>query len=238
MFFYKIYNDFLPYDEAMLLYNDFPLDIENNDKWYAYKNPLEMNKYAYKNFEDIGSVKRFYETLKTDSMLNYFKQESGFPSIENDPYLHGAGIHAYSTGGHLDLHLDYNIHPISKKERKLNFIYYLNKDWKSEWNGNLDLYNGENCVASIEPIFNRAVLFETNDDSIHGVPQTIKCPKDEIRKSLTLFYVQDSKPLNEYKEIRLKAKFLSNDPEKQRLSKIRSTRLITKNDFYKENHSE
>lgn len=61
-------------------------------------------------------------------------------------YLHfsrftGAGIHYHANGGKLDLHLDYGIHPISRMERRLNIILYLNHDWKDEYGGHLELWS-------------------------------------------------------------------------------------------------
>jgi Rps23 Pro-64 3,4-dihydroxylase Tpa1-like proline 4-hydroxylase len=40
------------------------------------------------------------------------------------------------------MHLDYSIHPITGKERRVNLIIYMNKDWKEEWGGELNLWEG------------------------------------------------------------------------------------------------
>jgi Rps23 Pro-64 3,4-dihydroxylase Tpa1-like proline 4-hydroxylase len=37
------------------------------------------------------------------------------------------------------MHLDYEKHPYSGKERRLNLIYFLNKEWDSNWGGELEL---------------------------------------------------------------------------------------------------
>ena len=41
------------------------------------------------------------------------------------------------------MHLDYSIHPISGKERRVNLIVYLNKDWKEEFLGEVQLWDHE-----------------------------------------------------------------------------------------------
>jgi hypothetical protein len=51
-----------------------------------------------------------FEYLQTEEFIKYIED------LEIDPYLHGAGIHAYPNNGKIDIHLDYNIHPITKKE--------------------------------------------------------------------------------------------------------------------------
>jgi hypothetical protein len=82
------------------------------------------------------------------------------------------------------MHLDYSVHPISQKERRVNLIIYLNKEWKEEYNGDIQLWNSEftHSVQKIYPVFNTAVLFNTSDDSWHGLPTPIKCPPNTGRK--------------------------------------------------------
>jgi hypothetical protein len=38
------------------------------------------------------------------------------------------------------------------------------------------------------PIFNRAVLFPTTKDTLHGFPTPITCPASRTRKSISIFY--------------------------------------------------
>ena len=64
---------------------------------------------------------------------------TGISDLESDPYLHGAGLHAYPHNGKLDVHLDYSIHPVSGKERRVNLIIYLNKDWRDDYGGYTDM---------------------------------------------------------------------------------------------------
>ena len=45
-----------------------------------------------------------------------------------------------------------------------------------EWR--FKLYNGNKLIDKIYPKFNRLVIFEVNDNSIHGFPEHLKCPSD------------------------------------------------------------
>jgi hypothetical protein len=56
---------------------------------------------------------------------------------------------------------DFNIHPEMKKLRCVNLILYLNKGWRDEWGGQLELWdkNMTHTFNKISPIFNRAVIF-------------------------------------------------------------------------------
>jgi hypothetical protein len=47
--------------------------------------------------------------------------------LESDPHLHGGGLHFHPPGSRLEMHLDYSIHPISQKERRVNLIVYMNR---------------------------------------------------------------------------------------------------------------
>ena len=49
------------------------------------------------------------------------------------------------------------------------------------------------CSVKIAPIFNRVVIFNTDEDSYHGFPDPITCPKDVTRKSIALYYFTEEK---------------------------------------------
>ena len=78
------------------------------------------------------------------------------------------------------MHVDFNLHPLGVY-RRANLLLYLNRDWK--WGGSLHI--GEKRIS---PEFNRAVLFETSEDSWHGHPEPLDCPENETRKSIAIYY--------------------------------------------------
>ena len=55
--------------------------------------------------------------------------------------------------------------------------------------------------SSIEPIFNRAVIFTLSDKSVHGHPIPLKTPSNIERYSLALYYYIEQ-PNQEYYERR------------------------------------
>ena len=63
------------------------------------------------------------------------------------------------------------------------------------WDGNLGLWSNEtdekpgSLVKEIEPKFNRAILFDTTQNSWHGLPKPLKCPKNIYRKSIAVYYL-------------------------------------------------
>ena len=115
-----------------------------------------------------------------------------------DQGLHGGGWHMHGTGGNLNIHKDYSIHPKLGLQRKLNLIVYISKDWNPDWGGALEFWShdhGNNkplrLEKSIECVYNRAVLFDTTQNSWHGLPNPLTCPNDKYRKSLAMYYLTD-----------------------------------------------
>ena len=230
-----VIDNFLEESYAESIYKLFP---NVNSSWYEYKNPIEV-KYAFDNINELSpELKNYFYYLSSPEFINVICKISNIESLEYDEYLHGAGLHAYPRNGRLNIHLDYEKHPYSGKERRLNIILFMSKDWNEGWNGSNELWNNDatNCIAKTSVKFNRAVLFKTNDTSWHGLPDKIMCPEDICRKSLAYYFVS---PLNTKKsedEYRKKAKFIKRpddpfDDKMQELYNIRSHRRITKEDL-------
>eukprot|EP01126_Amoeba_proteus_P026020 TRINITY_DN2582_c0_g1_i12.p1 TRINITY_DN2582_c0_g1~~TRINITY_DN2582_c0_g1_i12.p1 ORF type:complete len:154 (+),score=26.75 TRINITY_DN2582_c0_g1_i12:42-503(+) len=92
----------------------------------------------------------FVFVLSNDPYI-FFNSEKkkGITELEADPFLHGAGLHCHPPHGKLDIHLDYTLHPLlNNKERRLNLILFLCKDWKPEFGGELQLWdsNLKSCI--------------------------------------------------------------------------------------------
>jgi len=145
--------------------------------------------------------------------------------------LHGGGIHMHQTGDYLNTHLDYDIHPKMDMKRKLNLIIYLNPNWQESWGGNLSFWShdeeknrAKDLIKSIPPLFNRAVLFDTTQNSWHGVTEGIFAPEGQYRKSLAFYYLI---PTEDISNKRQKALFVprkeqESDEDVMKLIKVRS----------------
>ena len=116
-----------------------------------------------------------------------------------DPYLIGGGLHELRNEGFLNIHSDFNRHPKMKLDRRLNILIYLNKDWKDEFGGQLQLWdiNMKECKKNIVPIFNRMVIFSTTDTSYHGNPIEVNHPTFVSRKSIAMYYYSNGRPHSE-----------------------------------------
>jgi hypothetical protein len=113
-----------------------------------------------------------------------------------DDQLVGGGIHQTGPRGFLDVHIDFNYIEERQLHRRLNILIYFNRDWKDEWGGNIELWDKDVkvCHHSFSPIFNRCVVFATNEISYHGVT-AVKCPPDQTRKSFAAYYYTKEAPI-------------------------------------------
>jgi Rps23 Pro-64 3,4-dihydroxylase Tpa1-like proline 4-hydroxylase len=183
-------------------------------------NHLEYVDWGYDDGEDGNSnqVKKLYSPhkigmwndmpehvtnllnfLNSREVLTYLEELTGIPDLIADPELYGGGVHRILSGGKLSVHADYNFHPLTKLHRRVNLLLYLNKDWKEEWGGDLQLWNKDMsmCVKKILPIFNRAVIFNITSDAYHGHPGPLKSPEGIDRLSFALYYFTKERPIEE-----------------------------------------
>lgn len=226
--------NFLNDEVAREIVATFPDPKMSSQPWKHYDNPIEQ-KYTLNEFQNLPMIKYVFDTLQSPYTVDLISRVTGISQLESDPYFHGAGIHAYPNRGKLDMHLDYSIHPITQKERRVNLIIYMNPDWKSEYGGFLELWDEElqNRTEIVAPSWNTAVLFRTNNISYHGLPKPITCPENEYRKSLAIYYVS---PPTDTAKPRYKAEFYPLPtqpvtPSLRKLYEIRKHRLITSDDL-------
>lgn len=135
-------------------------------------------------------ARALFYALNARPFLVFLEEMTGIEGLIPDPYFIGGGVHRISTGGHLDIHADFNHHSKLNLERRLNVLIYLNRDWRAEWGGSFELWNKPmtEMVASFVPLYNRMVCFSTTSDSWHGNPAPVQHPAGEPRLSLALYY--------------------------------------------------
>jgi Rps23 Pro-64 3,4-dihydroxylase Tpa1-like proline 4-hydroxylase len=148
----------------------------------------------------------------------------GHKNVFADYSLHGGGIHSHGPTGKLNMHKDYYIHPKISLKRNYNIIVYMTPDWQPSWGGGLQLWSHNSktdrplaCESKYDIKFNRAILFNTTQNSWHGLPDPIACPEGLARRSLACYYL--TKITNEDEvEYRYRAKFVPNADQENDLS--------------------
>ena len=183
---YLIVDNFLVPELANQIESVFPsIDLMK----VKYKG-LNENKTEDSCFESFDKrIQDLNSFIHSTSMRKWIGSITGLENICTINDRLGAGLHQGGNNSFLDIHIDYNIHPIQKKQRKLNLLIFLNRDWQDEWGGHLELWDKTKCFIKILPSFNRMVLFECNEISYHGYSQ-ISCPDSITRKSYYHYFFQ------------------------------------------------
>ncbi len=167
---------------------DFP--SQSGRDWIKYDTENEI-KQTSRGIADLSAfTQTFFMQMCAEPMMGFLRDVTGHQDLVADPLFHGGGLHESFRGGWLNVHVDWTQHPVLPLARRLNLIIYLNRDWDPAWGGGLDLCDSTTKVAgaTVNPIFNRVVIFETNDHTLHGFPEPLTCPVDQSRKSISLFY--------------------------------------------------
>ncbi|GAA3588349.1 2OG-Fe(II) oxygenase [Flavivirga amylovorans] len=180
---YLIIDNFCDEDKLTQLYDAIP-DLENKSKDYMFAN----NKFEKSNYKVLGNVfDELYEDLKSERMnsfLSFISSEKVFVDPEN----HGGGIHQGKKNSFLDMHLDFNYHPLYKNWfRNMNLLLYINKDWKEEYKGHLDiedLRTGDKEKLGVP--FNRLIIQQTRGYTLHGYAMT-NFPEGQYRTSIATY---------------------------------------------------
>lgn len=190
-------DNFLPEDVAEAMLAEFPKpgDIE----WHNYQRPAEQ-KLVCVDERRYGPVTRnMLFQFNSAPFLRLLETITGIPNMIPDPHMRGGGLHQTPRGGLLKLHADFNKHDENFLDRRINVILYLNKNWKEEYGGSLELWDQEvtYCGAKILPVFNRLAIFSPTSNTFHGHPDPLTCPEGDSRKSLALFYYTNGRPEEE-----------------------------------------
>jgi 2OG-Fe(II) oxygenase superfamily len=197
-----VIDDFFENDYAERLLEEFP----SFDRRLAISENGNVGGKAVNT--KIAAISPAYEDLygfiSSQPFLEFVSRLSGLPDLILDPAMYGGGTHENLHGQELDSHVDFNFDQTEQLHRRLNLIVYLNKDWRAEWGGGLEIHSNprrpeENQIRTYNPIFNRAVLFETNEYSWHGFPK-IALPEDKrhlSRKSISIYLYTKDRPAEE-----------------------------------------
>lgn len=192
-----VIDDFLPPEVLDRVLDEFP-KVDAID-WQKFDAAPEK-KLASKSELQMGEMTRLllYQ-LNSSTFLNFLEGLTGITGLIPDPHFVGGGLHQIQRGGFLKMHVDFNRHTKLNLDRRLNLLIYLNKNWKEEYGGHLELWDDQvtQCGKKILPIFNRCVIFSTTDFSYHGHPEPLTCPEGETRKSLALYYYSNGRPASE-----------------------------------------
>jgi Rps23 Pro-64 3,4-dihydroxylase Tpa1-like proline 4-hydroxylase len=142
------------------------------------------------------ALRQLMSELNSGPFTAVLSQLTGIDDLLVDAQLLGGGVHLVKPGGLLRVHADFRRHLSSNLARRLNLLLYMNKDWREEYGGHLELWDPgmKTCVERVLPVANRCVIFSTTEDSYHGHPRPLTCPEGTLRSSIALYYYTADRP--------------------------------------------
>lgn len=169
-----------------------------------FPDPAAMPKsrdYVFGDKRELSSIerqgpagRRLHEAMLSSDFARFLSDLTG-EDLFVDPAFHGGGFHQGGDGSYLDLHVDFNIHPLHDDWlRTLNILLYLSPDWREEYGGQLLVKAApDDEPREIWPAFNRAVVMRTDDRTYHGY-RRMRLPAGVTRKSIATYAYRQITP--------------------------------------------
>jgi hypothetical protein len=161
------------------------------DQWANVdRDPRERTVRMRSAAEMRAAGENLLSIVHSAAFLYLLSEITGVGQLLPDPYLQGAGFALMRRGDYFDVHADRNVAYDTGLVRRLAMIIYLNKSWKPEYNGQLELWSpdAKRREVSVDPLFNKTILFEVAYPNFHGVPAPLACPPDRKRQSFIVYY--------------------------------------------------
>lgn len=196
-----VIDDFFQPEVADHLLGDFPeFDEELARNELGKVGPKAVNK---KMRAISPFYNRFCDFLVSTEFIQAMERITGIDGLISLPDETG-GTHESRSGATLAPHIDYNYFGENPPlHRRLNVLFYLNREWDSAWGGNLELHSNprnwkENHTISNAPLFNRCIIMETSERSWHGY-DPIQIPEGlgTSRKSISIYLFSRTRPDSE-----------------------------------------
>ncbi len=181
--------DFLEEETARIIAREFPGPAAPGWTYYKHHNENKLGMTQRPLFPEV--LGKVVDELNSPEFVDWLGNLTGISGLVADPALDGGGLHQASHDGFLNLHTDFTAHHYQQNwRRRVNLIVYLTPNWQDEWGGALEFWDSNSrCRAARYPaFFNHAIIFNTDDRSLHGFPDPLTCPENVSRNSLALYY--------------------------------------------------
>jgi len=163
----------------------------SREQWANVEQDSRERTVRMRSAAELGAAGgRLLSIVNSAGFLYLLSEITGVWQLLPDPYLQGAGYASMRRGDYFNVHSDRNVAYDTGLVRRLAMIVFLNKSWKPEYEGRLELWNTDatRCDAAVDPLFNRTVIFEVAYPNFHGVPVPLACPVDRKRQSFILYF--------------------------------------------------
>ena len=143
-------------DDAALdgLAGEFPRVGEKAVGWSSrlFDGVGDMDNKRYASSENLMGPKarEALRFMKSSNFVTFLERLTNITGLLIDPHNVGAGLHQSLHGGFLEAHTDFNLLEAQNVYRRVNVFLYLNRDWRPEFGGQLELLSSSHRGGQAE----------------------------------------------------------------------------------------
>jgi len=185
-----IVDNFLPISNAQEFYQGV-MRIKTEQQTQIYDHPDNGTKYQFGQETGNPHLKFLLGVFGSAGLSTVIAKHFDFEQeLHPDPTFDGGGVTFSPPGTFLRYHCDFNYSSNTEQYRVINAILYLNYNYESHLGGHLHLIDpqSDTVEVTVEPVFNRCVIFKTSENSPHGVSRN---NQDFTRVSFNSYFYAD-----------------------------------------------
>lgn len=168
---YFVLDDVLPADLAISIAAAFPSDGAGFHQLNSFR---ERKRTLAKLSETDPVLSAVSVAFQDPRVIDAVSRIAGITNLEGDRTFYAGGLSMMMPGGFLNPHIDNSHDGNRSRYRRINILYYVNRDWSLESGGNFELWDDEvRKNTTIVAGFNRLVVMETNRRSWHSVSRVL-----------------------------------------------------------------
>lgn len=181
-----VIDNFLNPDIADQLYAKFPT-VDSLKVKRRSMNEDKVEDYHFERWDQVFTDVR--NAIRSEELATWLSDVTGIEGLMTPDDALGTGLHQGGQGSYVDVHIDVNYDPKLNLWRRVNLLIYLNKNWKDEYGGHLEVWDPEmkTMLHKVAPSHNRAFIFQTDENAPHGYAP-INVPEGESRKSFYSYF--------------------------------------------------
>ncbi len=183
-----VIDDLFPLDQLTEIEAEF--DTMGDGDWQTYSHALQTKQASRPNTLLPQATQAYFDRIYSGDFLRFLSQVTGIANLLPDPSLTNGGMHQVPTGGRFDVHVDFQKHPVLGFDNRLVVMTYLNRDWRAEFGGALELWRQHPpaCAEVVVPEFGRTIIMGHSSQAAHGHPQPVNAPDGRPRRSVAAYF--------------------------------------------------
>lgn len=166
-----VLDDVLPEHLAVKFADAFPSGGEGFHQMDSFR---ERKRTLAKLSKSDQSLNAISVAFQHPGVIEAVGKITGIEDLEGDRTFYAGGLSMMMPGDFLNPHIDNSHDGDRARYRRINILYYLNREWNLGSGGNFELWDTK--VQRSETIvsgFNRLVVMETNRRSWHSVSKVL-----------------------------------------------------------------